>query len=437
MKLIQLQEQILENTLLQHDIISILPHIEDGKEVVYTVKRGREENELCLKLQRIGEDVYATGSYFVGIDWLKENEVGIQVSPKMNDGFEIDYVRMLNDALCEKENYEHLKDLVTIKFDKPSIKINQNQDLLSIFLITEYLTLLQKIVKKGLKKSYYMLEDNLSNKVKGKILAAKNIRKNLTRGNITDNYCSYQVYDVDSYENQILKKALSFCIKQLDIYQYALDVSCLKEKARQISPHFNKVSDDVSVKHIKTFKANPIYKEYKEAIEFAQLILKRYSYNITLAGKKEIETPPFWIDMSKLFELYIFHHLRKVFTQKNEIIYHVKTHHNQELDFLLKPEKWPEPYVIDAKYKPKYKFLGGITIDDAREIAGYARLSSIYKILGLDEETVPPIKCLIIYPDQDKEEEFTFDRYEEPIFDKVSGYIRFYKIGIKLPVIEQ
>lgn len=42
-----------------------------------------------------------------------------------------------------------------------------------------------------------------------------------------------------------------------------------------------------------------------------------------------------------------------------------------------------------------------------------------------------------IYPDQDKEEEFTFDRYEEPIFDKVSGYIRFYKMGIKLPVIEQ
>ena len=156
MKLIQLQEQILENTLLQHDMTSILPHIEDGKEVVYTVKRGREENELCLKLQRIGENVYATGSYFVGIDWLKENEVGIQVSPKMNDGFEIDYVRMLNDALCEKENYEHLKDLVTIKFDKPSIKINQKQDLLSIFLITEYLTLLQRIVKKGLKKSYYM-----------------------------------------------------------------------------------------------------------------------------------------------------------------------------------------------------------------------------------------------------------------------------------------
>jgi 5-methylcytosine-specific restriction endonuclease McrBC regulatory subunit McrC len=191
----------------------------------------------------------------------------------------------------------------------------------------------------------------------------------------------------------------------------------------------------VSVKNIKSFKANPIYKDYKQAIEFAQLLLKRYSYNITLAGKKEIETPPFWIDMSKLFELYLFHHLRKVFTAKDEIRFHVNAHY-QELDYLLSPELWPEPYVIDAKYKPRYKYQGGISLDDAREIAGYSRLSSIYKKLGLDEETSLPIKCLVIYPDQDKEEEFSFNRNEEPMFDKVSGYIRFYKYGIKLPLIE-
>lgn len=435
MTLIQLQEQILENTLLQHNVTAILPHIEDGKEVVYSVKRGQEEKELCLKLQRFGESIFASGSYFVGVDWIKENEIGIQVSPKMNDGYEIDYVKMLNDALCEKENYDYLKDLVTIKFDKPSIKINQQQDLLSIFLITEYLNILQRIVKKGLKKSYYMVEENLSCKIKGKIIIAKNIRKNLIKGTITDNICSYQVYDIDSPENQILKKALSFCIKQLDVYKHAVNVSCLKEKVRKIAPYFTNVSENINEKKIKTFRTSPIYKDYKQAIEFAQLLLKRYSYNITLAGKKEIETPPFWIDMSKLFELYIFHHLRKVFTGKDEIKYHVKAHY-QELDFLLNPEKWPEPFVIDAKYKPRYKYQGGITTDDAREIAGYSRLNSIYKMLSLNEETSLPIKCLIIYPDQEQEEEFTFSRYEEPFFDRVSGYVRFYKQGIKLPVIK-
>lgn len=75
--------------------------------------------------------------------------------------------------------------------------------------------------------------------------------------------------------------------------------------------------------------------------------------------------------------------------------------HYQELDYLLNPTEWTDPYVIDAKYKPRYKQGGGITMDDAREVSGYARLSKIYKELGLNEETALPIKCLIIYPDQD------------------------------------
>ena len=121
MEIIQLQEQLLENTCLQQkECRTIIPYMNDGSEVVFNVKRGREEQELCLRLTRRGDEILANGSYFVGIDWIKEGELAIQVNPKMNNGFEIDYVRMLNEALCEPENYEHLKDLITIHFDKPS-----------------------------------------------------------------------------------------------------------------------------------------------------------------------------------------------------------------------------------------------------------------------------------------------------------------------------
>lgn len=435
MTIIQLQEQILENTpLLRQDADFILPYMEDGEEVVYSVKRGREEKALCLSLKRQSEQIAASGSYFVGIDWLRENELAVQVSPKLNDGFEVDFVRMLNDALLESENFEHLSDLLTIRFDKPSIKVSQQQDILSIFLITEYLSILHRIVRKGLRRSYYTVEENLAKKVKGKILVGKNIRKNLSRGNITDNVCRYQVYDIDSSENQILKKALRFCSKQLEIYKNAVNTEPLKKKVRLIAPYFDSVSDEISVKSIKSHKGNPVFREYNQAIKFAQLLLRRYSYDITVVGKHEIQTPPFWIDMSKLFELYVFHHLRQVFTAKGEVRYHVNAYY-QELDYLLNPVEWPEPYIIDAKYKPRYKTTKGISIDDAREVGGYARLSNIYAKLGLDEETAPPIKCLIIYPDQEQNERFTFTRYKEPQFEKVSGYVRFYKVGIKLPVI--
>ena len=436
MKVIQLQEQLLDNTQLrQTKSEAIIPFMEDGSEVVFDVKRGREDHELCLKITRKDDKVFAIGSYFVGIDWIKEGELAVQVSPKMNDGFEIDYVCMLNDALCEPDNHEHLKDLITIRFDKPSIRVNQKQDLLSIFLITEYLNVLQHLVRKGLKKSFYSVEENLSNKVKGRILIGPNIHKNLTRGRITDNVCRYQVYDIDSPENRIMKKALYFCKRQLEVYKHALDTRALEQKVRYVKPYFDQVADEVSVKTMKTFKGNPIYKDYYTAVEFAQLLLKRFSYDISIAGKHGINTPPFWIDMSKLFELYIYRHLKQIFTGKKEIQYHLKAHY-QELDYLLKPTDWPEPYVIDAKYKPRYKNSDNITIDDAREVGGYARLSSVYQKLGLDENTALPIKCLIVYPDQDQEERFTFTKFEEPKFDKVSGYVRFYKVGIRLPVIQ-
>lgn len=435
MRVIQLREQLQENTpLQQNNAIDILPYIEDGKDVVFSVKRGRENDELCLKLFRKDDTINATGSYFVGIDWLKEKELAIQVNPKMNDGFEVDYVRMLNDALCEPENFVHLKDLLTIRFDKPSIRVSQQQDLLSIFLITEYLNILQSITRKGLKKSFYTIEENLQCKIKGRVNITRNIHQNLIKGRITDNVCRYQVYDIDSQENRILKKALRFCTKKLEVYRHAIDTSSLVKKANFIKPYFSNIGDDVSLKTIQTYKGNPIYKQYYQAIEFAQLILHRYSYDISILGKQLIDTPPFWIDMSKLFELYVFHHLRKVFAGKNEVQYHPQAHY-QELDFLLTPTEWPEPYVIDAKYKPRYKNSGGISTDDAREVAGYARLSSIYNRLGLKEETALPIKCLIIYPDQEQQEKFTFTRSSEPIFDKVSGYVRFYKLGIRLPVI--
>ena len=434
MTIIQLQEQMADGTFLpSDDAQAIVSYIDDGHELVYAVQRDRMHKERCLSLHRHGDGISVCGSYFVGIDWISEGNVAVQVSPKMNNGFEVDYVSMLNDALSDPKNYEHLSGLVTIHFSKPSIKVQHQQDLLSVFLVTEYINILHRIVRKGLKKSFYLVEDNLHNMVKGKLMVGRNIRQNLAKGSIADNVCKYQVYDIDTPENRILKKALKFCVKQLETYKNGFNTSVLMSKIHYINPYFNSVSDNVGIKTIQSYKCNPIYKDHAQALDFAQLILRRYSYNITSIGKQHISTPPFWIDMSKLFELYVFHHLRKVFTGKNEVRYHVKANY-QELDYLLKPELWKEPYVIDAKYKPRYKD-SSIIKDDAREVAGYARLSKIYSSLGLDENTAPPIKCLIIYPDQEQEERFLFDREREPEFDKISEYVRMYKVGIRLPVI--
>lgn len=47
MRVVQLQEQLLENTYLQQtECEAIIPYMDDGSEVVRWVKRGREEKEL-------------------------------------------------------------------------------------------------------------------------------------------------------------------------------------------------------------------------------------------------------------------------------------------------------------------------------------------------------------------------------------------------------
>lgn len=96
MKLIQFKEQIAEGTHLSHDYLQdLIPYIADGQKVLFTVNRGYNPKELCLSLIRNGNEIIASGAYFIGIDWLAQGELAIQVSPKMNNGFEVDYVRML------------------------------------------------------------------------------------------------------------------------------------------------------------------------------------------------------------------------------------------------------------------------------------------------------------------------------------------------------
>lgn len=429
-KVIEVREQATNSLLNREDTDAVISCLED-EEIAISVKRGKND-ENCLTLNMNGNELCVNTSYFVGVDWLKNGEIAVRVNPKMNSGFEIDYVKMLNNALCETDNYNCLDDLVTIEFNKQPIPISQNQDLLSIFLISEYIFILRKLVRKGLKRNFYFVEQNIKNKVKGKILVARNIRQNLGIGRVTNNVCKYQVYDIDSTENRILKKALRFCNRQIKIYNHdAFDISVLEKNIRYIYPFFENVNDTVSTNEILTYQGNPLFKDYNEATRLAKLLLKRFSYNITIAGQLQVSTPPFWIDMSKLFELYVLHQLRQAFSKKGEVIYHPHFHY-QELDYLLKPTHWTEPYVIDAKYKPWYKDSKGMIKEDAREVAGYARLSGVYKELGLNEESTPPIKCLIIYPDQECDEHFDISKELE----KVQGYIRMYKTGIRLPVIK-
>lgn len=367
-------------------------------------------------------------SYFVGVDWIVENELPIYVKPKLDDDTtEVNYVKMLFDVLKEPENFNHLDQLCEINFEKPSISIEQKQDLLTPLLLIQYINILKKIVQKGLKKSYYTVTKNLNAKVKGKILINETIKKNHFNNKMLYSYCQYSEFGINSIENKVLKKALAFSIAAMQNLK-GIDISSLNGLVNYIQPAFINVDSEVNIDELKGIKPNKLYKEYEQALKFAKHILKRYGYNISTANSTTINTPPFWIDMSKLFELYVYSKLKERFTHHKEVTYHQKFNY-LEPDFIVNTNDGLTKMVVDAKYKPQYQD-GNVSTEDIRQISGYARLKKIYKFLEFEEDKI--IDCLVVYSNQSanrkdfKDENFNIEEEKE--------YNRFFKIGIELPV---
>ncbi len=404
-----------------HPILNEQSYIKEFKQ--------KKDKTICFQIDynKTAKDYEFQTSYFVGVDWIVENELSIYIEPKVNkNNIEVSYLEMLLEALKETENLNHLDHLCEIYFDKPTITIDQKQDLLSPLLVVQYLHLLRRIVQKGLKKTYYPVVKNLNAKVKGKILVNATIKNNHTKSKMLYSYCKYDEFGLNSVENKVLKKALLFSQKAIQNFR-SVDTSALNSLFNYIQPAFIQVDNEVQVEELKTIKPNPLYKEYEQALKLAKLILKRYSYTISEINPTKIQTPPFWIDMSKLFELYVFAKLKQRFPEKNEVIYH-KNINYLELDFLINSKRENIFMVVDAKYKPQYADRK-IHKEDLRQVAGYARLKEVYVILKVDYNK--NIDCLIIYPNLDggNLNYLEVDLKANPL----KKYVGMYKLDLNLP----
>jgi 5-methylcytosine-specific restriction enzyme subunit McrC len=375
--------------------------------------------------------------YYIGVDWLIENEKAVYVQPKVNRKSEsqVDYIAMLFSALQHPEVFEHTNDLFEIKWNKPEIQINQQHDMLTPLLVLQYLQVVKNIVRKGLKKSYYKVEHNLRSRVKGKVLVAQNIKHNLAKSRTLNTYCAYDEFGYNCIENRILKKALVFVERYLPNFKGIVRKEVFTHTFNYIRPAFEQVSAEASLHECRHIKANPFYKEYTLAIDLAKQILRRFGYNIQNTATAQVCTPPFWIDMSKLFELYVLGLLKDKYG--NVGVDFQFGNRSNKLDFLLNTPDFVG--VVDAKYKTRYKkkTLNKRQHEDIRQVSGYARLNKIYERLGLKYQRDKLIDCLIIYPkgslnkgDNNYELELTKD-------DPIGDYVGIFKYGVKLPVIEK
>ena len=413
-------------------IFEAIPHI-----CPYILKKDRQGNPVYpFDIKRTNEgEVCLQAGYYVGALWLVKHQKFVYIEPKMNkkqiaegshiqgeEWAEIDYLKMLLSitVLDPKDT----QDLIKIYWDEPPITIEQQKDTLTPFLMVQFLLLLKRIVRKGLKKSYYTVEENLNSRIKGKIQLAKHLKKNVFKNKLTAHVCRYQEFGMDNLENRFLKKVLQFIIsfKNTHANYFAGKDKSICELITYCSPYFELISEEIDVENLKKLTPNTFFKEYEEAIRIGKHILKRFSYNITETTQQKVTIPPFCIDMPKLFELYVYKKLQEQFGRE-AVTYHLTADYT-ELDFLLNTPEYK--MVIDAKYKPIYE--DSRVIDDIRQVSGYARLEAVYNEFKIEENKL--IDCLIIYPSLEENKELNFKK-----LDTIKNYVKIYKQGISIPLI--
>ena len=199
---------------------------------------------------------------------------------------------------------------------------------------------------------------------------------------------------------------------------------------------FENVSECVQIREVRQIKGHKLFSEYNEAVRLAKLILQRYDYSISKTSMEEENVLPFTLDMSLLYEHYVYGLLHEAYG--NRISYQYKGETGYP-DFLYCSNGFRA--ILDTKYIPKYE-ASSLDNNVIRQLSGYSRDLPILKKLGyknIDEESpVPNVPCIIIYPKDGDGIKNPFEKRELKDLCKtpLRKLLKFYKICIPLPIMD-
>ena len=370
-------------------------------------------------------------SYVIGAEWIDDKEALVVTTKRGME--EIDFLTMFMTCFSSDLSVESFAKIYNIDSEAPVIHAPSLKGVLSPLIVLHFIGVVSRI--KTLKKGYVHYSENLK-KVKGHIQVMKNERKNISSKRFDRVFCNYDEYTVDIPENRLIKKALLFSSQ---ILKTITENHSIGNKAKlMISKSlalFERVSEDVQIKEVTHIKGHKLFSEYNEAIRLAKLILQRYDYSISKTNSVNENVPPFTLNMSLLYEHYVYGLLYDAYGDKISYQYKGKT---GSPDFLYCSSSFKA--ILDTKYIPKYE---NVSLDNnvIRQLSGYSRDIPILRHLGYDEineeSPIPNVPCVIIYPKEgdDVMNPFVTKKLRELCTTPVRKLARFYKICIPLPVM--
>lgn len=361
-------------------------------------------------------------SYFIGAQWVAKGDSLVVTTKEGCD--KIDFLEMFSVCFNSGIASDEFSRIYEVDMEQPTIEAPELKSVLSPLIVVHFLSVVQRLVKRGLKKDYVQCGDNL-NKVRGHISVLCNERTNVMQQRFDRIFCNYQQYTVNNPENRLIKKALLFSKNVLQRVAASKGMKSLMQNINLCLSVFNGVDEQIEVWEVKNIKHHKLFKEYGDAIRLAQMILRQYDYSITnIDSWKNDDCPVFWLDMSLLYEHYVWGLLKEAYGEK---IHYQKYGYTGYPDFICYEPKM----VMDTKYIPR---LGQSHIDTyiIRQLSGYARDKHLFK--ELSAESIP---CIVIYPEQGRATNpFKSKNLNDLLKESESYAWNFYKVAVPLPTLE-
>lgn len=358
-------------------------------------------------------------SHFIGADWVdRKKGIAMEVRPKI-DG--IDLQRMFMYCFKYQDVGERLDDVFYVRTDDKPIELEAGDFALEPLIIIYFLQVVNDIVRKGLRRDYVSREELLEGKVKGKILMAKYIKHGIAKNRKDRVECRLDEFSVDCLDNRILKASLRVIRTMIDksysvfgesMYAYVCELY------NRCMPAFADVSDNVSQQDLAHIQASPMFRNYASALKMSKSLLMKQNKGLSQHNGELQMVPPFVINMSLLFERYVYAMLRDQYGDSIQKPVHGVPY---EYSFVKVDDK----NVIGCAYDAAWSDAAiGNTL---QRLTACARNNTLRKSMGISDSEI--CRCLVMFPDKYAKETVSID-----MPTVMEDFVDCFKMGVRLAI---
>ena len=346
---------------------------------------------------------------FIGV--VRIGESILQVDSKFQRP-EMDGLAMFLRCADHPKIGERMRDCLRFWPEESPIETNHAPDFCGL-VAAAFLRELNELCARRLRRNFLRETENLTGKMKGKILTVENIRRNLLRGRADRAFCAYQSVSDDILENRILRAALertAVFLSRENLFQS--EGRILERWVRACRSALR----GVSVARIRPgdFAAARIrgaFSHYRKPLRLARAVLESTGFELDNAEQMSSSVVPFALNSAELFERWA---QLKLLEDSNfsgvEASYRTDIgsgHIKVRPDFYIPADGENPGWILDAKYKSAPEGFADIKKrDDMRkdiyQMVAYSRHRALSEKLktGAAGET----KLALFYPRVEGEE---------------------------------